>query len=416
MCRLVSLLGLIFSATAVSADVQHNKWCQITTPDFELVSDVRQEDGRALARILTSFKLAVEALTGERLEGPPLTIIAFRRARDSRRVFANRNIDGGGILLKKRSTLAFVYNDTYPARLRARAAFSEYARYLLRIRQSLDYPAWYDEGYARLLSTMYSSKKGVVVGHVPPIVRPSMARLEPTLAELLEARRPFRGYQHRQGIYAKAWLLVHMLRLGHLAGLPAFHVRVPEMLAMIDAGEPAEVAMERGLGVDMATLQHQLEEYGKRKSLPTLTVDVDIGHETPMDSRCLDRMEVLRMLADAAATTRNHDYAAKLYEDMLAEKPDDVDALVELSYSSDDLGRALELACRALAVDPDHPRPLIARRSLRRTTDGLPRPFLTSCCSIPRFIKDGRSQTGRNKPILVAFFCSNLRAKRSRGV
>ena len=356
MCRLVSLLGLIFSATAVSADVQHNKWCQITTPDFELVSDVRQEDGRALARILTSFKLAVEALTGERLEGPPLTIIAFRRARDSRRVFANRNIDGGGILLKKRSTLAFVYNDTYPARLRARAAFSEYARYLLRIRQSLDYPAWYDEGYARLLSTMYSSKKGVVVGHVPPIVRPSMARLEPTLAELLEVRRPLPSSRHqRQGIYAKAWLLVHMLELGHLAGLPAFHLRVPQMLARIDGGESAEVAMERSLGVDIATLQHQLEEYGKRKSLPRLSLQVDVSHETAMDSRRLDRMEVRRMLADAAATTGNHNYAAKLYEEVLAENPDDVDALVGLSYATDDLGRALELARRALAVDPDHP-------------------------------------------------------------
>ena len=58
---------------------------------------------------------------------------------------------------------------------------------------------------------------------------------------------------------------------------------------------------------------------------------------------------------DAAATTGNHDYAAKRYEELLAENPDDVDALVKLSYSSDDLGRALELARRALEVDPDRP-------------------------------------------------------------
>ena len=127
------------------------------------------------------------------------------------------------------------------------------------------------------------------------------------------------------------------------------------MLAMIDDGESAEVAMERGLGVDMATLQRQLAEYGKRKSLPRLAVDVDFGNETTMDYRCLDRVEARRMLAEAAATTRNHDYAAKLYEEVLAENPEDVAALVGLSYSSDDLGRALELARRALAVDPDHP-------------------------------------------------------------
>ena len=351
--RLWPLLGLVFWPTAASADVQHNKWCQITTSDFELVSDLRQENARALARVLTDFKLAVETLTGERLQGPPPTIIAFRRARDSRRVFATPNIDGSGILLRQRSTVAFAYGERQP---RVGAAFSEYARYLLHIRQSQDYPAWYDEGYARLLSTMYASKQGVVVGHVPSIVRPSMARLEPTLAELVEVRRPLPSSPHqRRGILAKAWLLVHILELGHLAGLPAFHVRAPQMLAMIDGGEPAAVAMERGLGVDMATLQHHLEEYGKRKSLPTLAVDVDFGNATPMEYRCLDRVEARRMLAEAAATTRNHDYAAKLYEEVLAENPDDVDALVGLSYSSDDLGRALQLARRALAVDPDHP-------------------------------------------------------------
>ncbi len=358
MCRLVPLLGLVFSATVASADVQHNKWCQITTPDFELVSDLRQEDARLLADRMTRFKLAVEALTPERaLRGPPLEIIAFRRTRDLHRVFATRNIGGFGMFLRERSTLAFVYNDRNPYWARARTAFHEYAHYLLRARQRLNYPAWYDEGYAVLLETMYSSKEGVVVGYVPPIRRPSMARLKPTLAELLEVRRPLHSSRHQtEGIYAKAWLLVHMLELGHLAGLPAFHLRVPQMLTMIDGGEPAEVAMERGLGVDMATLQHQLEEYGKRKSLPRLTLEVDVGHETPMDSRCLDRMEVRRMLADAAATTGNQDYAAKLHEEVLAENPDDVDALVGLSYATDDPGRALELARRSLAVDPDHPK------------------------------------------------------------
>ena len=357
MCRLVSLLGLVFWASVASADVQHNKWCRITTHDFELVSDLRQEDARSLADRLTRFKLAVQALMPERaLRGSPLEIIAFRRTRDLHRVFATRNIGGFGMFLRERSTLAFVYNDRYPYWARAWTAFHEYAHYLLRAGQRLNYPAWYDEGYAELLATMYSSKEGVVVGYVPPFRRPGMARLKPTLAELLDVRGPRHSSRHQtQGVYAKAWLLVHMLELGHLAGLPAFHVRVPQMLAMIDGGEPAEVAMERGLGVDMATLQHHLEEYGKRKSLPTLALDVDFGNATPMEYRCLDRVEARRMLAEAAATTRNHRYAAKLYEEVLAENPEDVDALVGLSYVSDDLGRALELARRALAVDPDHP-------------------------------------------------------------
>ena len=114
--------------------------------------------------------------------------------------------------------------------------------------------------------------------------------------------------------------------------------------------------MQRGLGVDMATLQDHLAEYGKRKSLPRIAVNVDFGEETEMDYRCLDRMEIRHTLADVAAITRNHDYAAKLYDEVLAENPDDVDALVGLSYATDDLRTHHSRWPRgALAVDPDHP-------------------------------------------------------------
>ena len=82
---------------------------------------------------------------------------------------------------------------------------------------------------------------------------------------------------------------------------------------------------------------------------------VDFGEQTEMDYRCLDRMEIRHTLADVAAITRNHDYAAKLYDEVLAEIPDDVDALVGLSYATNDPERATALAKRALAVDPDHP-------------------------------------------------------------
>ena len=127
------------------------------------------------------------------------------------------------------------------------------------------------------------------------------------------------------------------------------------MLTTIDDGESAEIAMQRELGVDMATLDDHLAKYGKRKSLPRIAVNVDFGEQTEMDYRCLDRMEIRHTLADVAAITRNHDYAAKLYDEVLAEIPDDVDALVGLSYATNDPERATALAKRALAVDPDHP-------------------------------------------------------------
>ena len=351
------MLGVMLWVSAASADVQHNKWCEVTTPDFKLVTDLRPQDRVALARRLTGFKRVLQVLTKDLLEGPPLTMVAFRHPLDSRRVFTTQDIDGSEILLRERSTVVFNVVHKRPRQGSPSDAYREYAHYLLRCRKDLDYPAWYDEGYAYLVSTMYPRKGRVIVGHVPSIVRPIMNQADPTLEELLHAPRPFRsGGTQQQGLFAKAWLLVHMLELGHFAGLRAYHSGVAKVLAMIDGGEPAEVAMERGLGVDMATLQRQLDEYGKRQSLPKVSVNVDFGTETPMDSRCLESRETRHMIADLAAITRNRDYATQLYEEVLAEHPDDVEALVSLSYLSDDPGRALALVRRALEVDPAHPK------------------------------------------------------------
>ncbi len=360
MRTLAPLLSLVLWSTGASADVQHNRWCQTTTPDFELVSDLRQGDARWLADKMMRFKLAVEALRQERpLRGPPLEVIVFRRTRDYRRVLATRSSGGRAMVLDERAMIALDYEawsfhkDPLFAR---RAAFHEYAHYLLRAGRKMRYPRWYDEGYAQLLSTIYFAKEGVVVGYVSPNNRSAMSRLQPSLSELLKVRDPIHSSHHKtEGIYAKAWLFVHMLHFGHLTGLPPLHALVPHMLVMIDAGEPDELAIERGLGVDLATLQHRLREYGERKSLPTLTLDIDVSPQTTTDYRCLEPVEIRHILAYAADMSRNHDYAAKLYEEVLAENPDDVDALVSLSYSSDDTERALELARRALGIDPDHP-------------------------------------------------------------
>ena len=135
----LTLLGIAFWGTAVAADVQHNNWCEVTTPDFRLVTDLWPRDRLALARSMTGFKRVLQVFTGERLEGPPLTMVAFRRARDSRRVFTNPDIDGSEILLRERSTVAF--NFDHSPRGRPKNAYREYARYLLRCRQDLDYPA-----------------------------------------------------------------------------------------------------------------------------------------------------------------------------------------------------------------------------------------------------------------------------------
>ena len=289
--RLVPLLGLVFWATAASADVQHNKWCQITTPDFELGQ-------RPAARKRPRAGPRIDGFQTRR--GNADRRAAGRIAAHDHRFSARAGFPAA---CSRRPTLTdlefYCGNGLRSPSHTARGSHasgphfpSTPATCCIFVKAKTTRHGT-TKATQRLLSSMYASKQGVVVGYVPSIVRPSMARLEPTLAELVEVRRPLPPSPHqRRGILAKAWLLVHMLELGHFAGLPAFHLRVPQMLKMIDDGESAEIAMQRGLGVDMATLQDHLAEYGKRKSLPRIAVVVDFGEETEMDYRCLDRMEI----------------------------------------------------------------------------------------------------------------------------
>ena len=345
-----------------------------------MLTDLAPKDARALADRMTRFRLAAQTLLGpQQLSGRSPQILAFRRARDFRREFSLPNIGGFTLSSLDRYKLAFGPDGRRGYASRALTAFHEYTHYLLRHHRQMNYPAWYEEGYANFLSTVYMAEDGLVVGHVPVFKRREMFRSKPTLAELLDERFMF-DWKRRdlEAIYLKSWLLVHMLHLGHLSGLPAslpaslppFHTRVPEMLAMIDAGTPAAVAIETALGVTLDDLGRLLNAYGRRSSLPTQTLVANVDHEIPMDVEPMTRAEVRRTLAGAAVATGNDSYAAQLFQQVLQENPDDIDALVGLSATAGDLTSSLETARRALALDADHPDANIRMAELHATKCG----------------------------------------------
>ena len=358
MGRRIQVLSLTLTlAAAAHGDVREDDWHRVTTPDFEMLTDLAPQDALALADRMTQFRIAAQVLLGqEELSGPPPRMIAFRSAREFRRVFGLRNIAGLTLSSIRQYTLAFGPDGRRGYAARALTAFHEYSHYLMQNNRQMNYPAWWEEGYANFLSTMYAEEDGVVVGHVPPVKRRQMVQPKPWLKDLFDERIVF-DWKRRdlEGVYLKAWLLVHMLQLGHLAGLPPFHERVPEMLAKIDAGESTRVAVETSLGVDLPALERTLNAYTRRVSLPTRTLVVDVGHETPMDVQPLTVPEVRHALANAAAAAGNLRHAARLFQEVVDDDPGDIDALVGLSSTTEDPEYSLETAERALALDGDHP-------------------------------------------------------------
>ena len=347
------------ACVGVQADDADRNWCEVRTPDFELLSDLAPERARELAAALTRFKIAAQALVPRHQSPapPPLKIVAFRRARDFQRVFGVRRIAGFMQSALEQHTLAFgpnAFGPTGHGRFITQTAFHEYTHYLLRSRQGLNYPAWYEEGFASFLSTMRIRDDSVTVGSVPLTRFRDMNATRMTVERLLGERLELDWARHDlTRLYAQAWLFVHMLQLGHAAGLPAYHEHVPEMLAMMDAGVPAAQAMEEALGARPDTLQRQVRAYGSKRTLPTRRLAVAASDLPPFEERCLPPEEARYALA-MAALARNPEYARELFTRLLETNPDDVDALVGLSLAEEDVSRARAAAVRALGIDANH--------------------------------------------------------------
>lgn len=336
------------------ADVALVRWCELQTAHFSLLSDMPPRRAIRLADALTRFKLAAEALVPPRQSPtpPPLGIVAFRRSRAFRAAFAVDNIAGFMRSGLERHVLAF---GPQPATGDiTQTAFHEYAHYLMRARQGMNYPMWYEEGFASLLSTMRFSNLSVTIGDVP---LDALLRLNPHKINV----RELVGQRHRQDwrqhnltrLYAKAWLLVHMLELGEADGLPPYRERMPQALERMDAGVPAAEAIQTVLGADVEALEAQLRRYAAQRRLPTRRLAIETLPLAGFEQRCLTETEAALELGKAAS--HHHPaFARRLLQRVVAAKPDDADAWAALAEAHEDVAAARRAAAQALAIDPAH--------------------------------------------------------------
>ncbi|MDE0348121.1 MAG: tetratricopeptide repeat protein [Gammaproteobacteria bacterium] len=283
---------------------------------------------------------------------PPLKIVAFRRARDFQRIFEVRQIAGFMQSGLERHTL--VFGPDARGSVANQTAFHEYTHYLMRSRQGINFPVWYEEGFASLLSTMRIGDDAVTVGYVPERVLEEVRLPRMSVRDLLDERYELDWARHDlMRLYARAWLFAHMLHFGHLAGLPPYHEGIPAMLDNVDTGMSAAQAMEEALGAGTETLQRQLRQYARRRGLPTQRLPVPAAEPDVSDDGCLAETDVRQELA-MAAVSRNPKYARDLFARILESDPDHVDALVGLSLTEDDPRGARDVVDRALAIEPGH--------------------------------------------------------------
>ena len=340
-----------------STSIADHQWCRITTPHFDLVTDIEPNNGLELARALEDFhRMARQLLNTDREQVRPLRVLAFKNKEDFRETFDNNRI--AGFMKPSFQEHLLVFGPDEGARGRFQVAFHEYTHYLLRRYSSLNLPIWFEEGFAVYLSTaQFVSPTRALVGQ--PVVTPNARRIlnrRPRVSQILDERYTVDWSRHvLPGVYEKAWAVVHFLYHGESTQNESIERHIDDMLVAIDAGMSSSEAISTFTGYKSDDLIVPLRSYFQREDLPTRTVDFEPGNPQPLDVDCLDPLEARLSLA-RVIMVRNPLLAGRLLEDVLEDAPNDVRALVSYSRALRGLrGKAHTIAAQALQLDPSDP-------------------------------------------------------------
>ena len=364
-------------SSVVQAAIDDRRWCEIQTARFTLVSDLKPKRLQPIADDLLRFHAVAETLVPQdaSMRLPPLTVFAFKSASLLRSTFNVQSVSGLSLASHDRFTL--VYGPRYGKRsLSSATAFHEYSHYLMLARPARQYPLWYVEGLASLLSTMeFPDLNTARVG----LVLPRRLRA-PTHSSMIGNKRRYdndnlpldqivnRRYAIGLGevdylrihVYARSWILIHYLMYGHQAGFPDYSEKIDRILARIDAGAPGSEVIEGELGVQLEDLEQDLAAYTLHRPTPSTIVEFAIS-DAVSSSRCLSKNEARILLANSTAS-RNPTLARKLLEKTLVSDPNNVDVLVGLSRV--DAANAAALTERALSLAPENASALIRMAEL----------------------------------------------------
>ena len=357
--------ALAIGATVVAlqpahAAIEDHEWCRTETEHFDLVTDLDLRRTAELFYSLDRFRVAASALLpGLPPDHPaPLKILVFKNARDFGLTFRFPNIAGFMRPSLNQSLLAF--GPDRDGRYLHAIAYHEYTHYLLRSRATLNLPVWYEEGLASYLATLDMDPDNVVtVGRGPAaLVRFVVKQPELPLAEVVAERFRLDWRRHDlSNVYTIAWGIVRFLHHARRPNGTPYAAGLGSMLDAIDQGASSSDAMRDELGIEPTELRELMRRYYDGRPENTLSVfkfKIDAYEAPPFRRNCLNAVEARQVLADAVGFHRTG-LAGRLYDQILARKPDHVGALLGRSRVDEDLETRYRAARRAYAKAPQDP-------------------------------------------------------------
>mgnify|MGYP006289534151 CR=1 FL=1 len=370
-------------------------WREVRTEHFVVRTDADRERAMSLATDLEKYRFTIAYLSGlntGNAPSVPVTVYAYASYDDY--IDDTGAYGTAGFYIPRPtgpvSVLSLEDGDEDWHLSGKRVLFHEYTHHILHQYSPLEYPRWYDEGFAEYMATMEFDGDHAVIGKPALHRAPYLKRVADWLRafEIIDSRGrylghigsnrvrdPRRGKGGQSMQYAQGWLMVH-----YLHSRPELQRAIPGYIETINRADvDDEAVFEQAFGMDYKRFDRELRRYWNDKRFGTGRVE--IASKMPVvepDYREMTRAEADAMKYEAAVATGRFDAVnEKLARDAFDEclqagvRPDDMRlALIELALADEDWERAESHVAALTAEAPEDARALTAAIRLQRLRAG----------------------------------------------
>jgi tetratricopeptide (TPR) repeat protein len=324
--RRYALFIAVICLLAIPASAK-DKWINLQTKNFNVVSNAGEGDTRELALKLEQFRAVFSKIFQIQMASAiPVTVVVFKNDssyKPFKPLYNGKPANVAGYFQRDQDENLITLNITAKSEERPFAViFHEYT-HLLTSTTPRRWPIWLNEGFAELYSTFEVNKNKVVLG--APVASHVFYLREQKFVPLKDLFNvthdsPIYNERQKQGVfYAQSWALVHYLMFGDkMARQP----QLSQYVKLIHAGVDAEAAFSQAFKTDYATIEKNLRDYIGRNvySQVEYTLDSTEG-EKEMAMRLLSDAESQYYLGNILLHTRRIDESEAYFQQALALDP-----------------------------------------------------------------------------------------------
>jgi len=284
------LAGILLMQASPAWSSEDDSWHEVRTEHFVVRTNAERERAVRLATDLEKYRFTVGYLSGlntRDVPSVPVTVFAYKTA--DQYLDATGAYGTAGFYMPRPSgpisVLSLEDGEEDWQLSGKRVLFHEYTHHILHQYSPIEYPRWYDEGFAEFMATMEFDDGYALIGK-PALHRvPFLKRVSDWIPsfELIDSkgrymnhigtsltRDPLRGKGGRSLQYAQGWLMVHYLHSN--ARLQQGISRYLQEINRADVDD--EKAFRRAFGIDYKRFDKELIRYWDEKEFASGRVEI----------------------------------------------------------------------------------------------------------------------------------------------